>query len=45
MKKHNFQKTLSDDNAVLEPFNFYDRHRLGAINVFAKTHFIQRKIR
>jgi hypothetical protein len=44
MKKHNLQKTLSDNNAVLEPFKLNDRHRLGAINVFAKTHFIQKRL-
>jgi hypothetical protein len=33
----NFQKTLSDNNAVLEPVKLNDHHALGVIDVFAKN--------
>ncbi len=34
---HNFQKILSDNNAVLEPVKLNDHHALGLIDVFAKN--------
>ncbi len=34
---HNFQKLLSDDNAVLEPVKLPDHHALGVIDNFAKN--------
>ncbi len=33
----NFQKILSDNNAVLEPVKLSDHHALGVIDVFAKN--------
>ncbi len=33
----NFQKILSDNNAVLEPVKLNDHHALGVIDVFAKN--------
>ncbi len=33
----NFQKLLSDNNAVLEPVKLNDHHALGVIDVFAKN--------
>ncbi len=33
----NFQKILSDNNAVLEPVKLNDHHALGVIDIFAKN--------
>ncbi len=33
----NFQKVLSDNNAVLKPVKLNDHHGLGVIDVFAKN--------
>ena len=36
-EEQNFQKILSDNNAVLEPVKLNDHHALGVIDVFAKN--------
>ena len=36
-EEQNFQKVLSDNNAVLEPVKLNDHHALGVIDVFAKN--------
>ena len=35
--EQNFQKILSNNNAVLEPVKLNDHHALGVIDVFAKN--------
>ncbi len=36
-EEQNFQKVLSDNNAVLEPVKLNDHSALGIIDVFAKN--------
>ncbi len=36
-KDQNFQKLLSNNNAVLEPVKLNDHHALGVIDIFTKN--------